>query len=84
MNTSSSTQSATGPERPREVPAGEPADDGARTVRRILSRAGTAVADEGPPRSWTAADGGPEREADLGLPAARAVWVDVDDAAAGE
>ncbi len=33
---------------------------------------------------WTAADGGPEREADLGLPAARAVWVDVDDAAAGE
>ena len=34
--------------------------------------------------AWTAADGGPEREADLGLPAARAVWVDVDDAAAGE
>ena len=34
--------------------------------------------------AWTAADGGPEREADLGLPSARAVWDDVDDAAAGE
>ncbi|WP_342744444.1 FeoA family protein [Flavimobilis soli] len=34
--------------------------------------------------AWTADDGGPERQADLGLPAARAVWVDVEDAEAGE
>jgi GTP-binding protein HflX len=52
MNTKISSQPRTGPDEPRATAPGDSADEGARAVRRILSRVGTAAAEEAPGRSW--------------------------------
>src|SRR5512144_1952658 len=57
MNTKISTQPLTGHDRPADAPPGDVTDEGARAVRRILSRAGTAVSDESPRQPWAEHDG---------------------------
>jgi GTP-binding protein HflX len=56
MDTKIMNQSRTGTGRPGELTPGDGLDEGSRTVRRILSRAGTAVSEHAPP-SWSEHDG---------------------------